>query len=143
MEDKHMEKKESTFFLSVGKKYIAVDKEIYIAYYRLKEHESYLDKVSRKHNISLEECNEKGIPVEYSLSCSGESVEDLIIKQEMNRKLRLCIEMLTEQERMLIYELFFKGKSERQLSSETGIPQKTINDRKHRILTKLKKIIEN
>jgi DNA-directed RNA polymerase specialized sigma subunit len=55
----------------------------------------------------------------------------------------LCIEMLSEQDRLLIYNLFFKGKSERQLSAETGIPQRTINDRKRKILLELKKLIES
>jgi hypothetical protein len=33
-------------------------------------------------------------------------------------------------------------KSERKLEAATGIPQKTINDRKHRILNKLKDLME-
>lgn len=47
----------------------------------------------------------------------------------------------TEQE--LIQALFFRGLSERKWSEECGIPQKTINDRKQRILAKLKKMLEN
>jgi len=43
---------------------------------------------------------------------------------------------------MLIHTLFFQGKSERQLSSESGIPLMTLNDRKRRILQKLKKFLE-
>lgn len=137
-----MEEQESKYTLLVNKKRIAVGKEVYKAYYQQKEREAYLDKLANKHNISFEECAEKGIQVDYMLSRTGESMEDAIIKREMLEKMMLCIEMLSEQDRLLIYNLFFKGKSERQLSAETGIPQRTINDRKRKILLELKKLIE-
>lgn len=137
-----MEEQESKYTLQVNKKRIAVGKEVYRAYYQQKEREAYLDKLSQKHDISFEECQEKGIQVDYLLSRSEQSIEDDIIKREMLEKMMLCIKMLSEQERLLIYNLFFKGKSERQLSAETGIPLMTINDRKRRILKKLKKLLE-
>lgn len=51
--------------------------------------------------------------------------------------------MLTPKEQELIKELFFKGKSEHQISREINIAQRTIHDRKVRILSKLKKLMEN
>lgn len=142
MEDKLMEEYESEYTLVVNKKRIYVSKEIYTAYYQQKEREAYMDKLSARYNLSFEECDGKGIQVEYLLSHSGESLEDTVIKQEMLARLKSAMGELSDQERLLIYKLFFKGKSERQLSAETCIPQKTINDRKHNILMKLKKIIE-
>ncbi len=137
-----MEEQESKYTVLVNKKRVAVGKEVYKAYYQQKEREAYLDKLAGKHNISFEECEEKGIQVDYLLSCAEESIEDGVIKKEMLKKLALCLETLSEQERLLIYALFFQGKSERRLSAETGTPQRTINDRKRRILLKLKKLLE-
>lgn len=137
-----MEEQESKYTLVVNNKRITVSKDVYKAYYQQKEREAYLDKLSQKHNISYEECEEKGIQVDYLLASTVESIEDSIIKREMLEKITLCLEMLSEQERLLIYNLFFKGKSERRLSKETGIPLMTINDRKRRILKKLKKLLE-
>lgn len=137
-----MEEQESKYTVLVNKKRVAVGKEVYKAYYQQKEREAYLDKLAGKHNISFEECKEKGIQVDYLLSCAEESIEDGVIKKEMLKKLALCLETLSEQERLLIYALFFQGKSERRLSAETGTPQRTINDRKRRILLKLKKLLE-
>ena len=48
-----------------------------------------------------------------------------------------------QDEMYLITALFFEGVSERKLSEITGIPQKTIDDRKHKILIKLKGFLEN
>ena len=137
-----MEEQESKYALLVNKKQIAVSKEVYKAYYQQKEREAYLDKLANKHNISFEECEEKGIQVDYLLSHTQESIEDKLIKTEMLVKLTEAVERLSRQERLLIYNLFFKGKSEHKLSAETGIPQRTINDRKRKILLKLKKLIE-
>ncbi|NLI13799.1 MAG: sigma-70 family RNA polymerase sigma factor [Peptococcaceae bacterium] len=137
-----MEEHESRYTLLFDKMRVAVGREVYKAYYRQKEREVYLDKLASKHNISFEECEEKGIQVDYLISNTEESIEDGVIKKEMLKKLALCLEKLSEQERLLIYALFFQGKSERQLSAETGTPQRTINDRKRRILLKLKKLLE-
>ena len=133
---------DKTYTLLVNKKRIPVTEEVYKAYYQNKERESYLDKLSEQNNLSFEECEEKGIQIDYLLSQTQESAEDKLIKAEMLSRLTVAMEMLTEQERLLIYSLFFKGKSERKLSVETGTPLMTINDRKRRILKKLEKLLE-
>ncbi len=137
-----MEDQESIYVLIVKKKRIVVSKEVYRAYYKHKEREKYLDGLAKAKNISLEACIQKGIQVEYVIACSQESIEDKLIKAEMIEKMLECLNFLDKNERMLINELFFNGKSERQLSLETGIPQRTINDRKRKILLKLKKFLK-
>lgn len=72
-----------------------------------------------------------------------ESVEDSAIKTVMIEKMLTCLKLLTTEEQRLITGLFFRGKSERQMSAETGIPYMTIHDRKIKILGKLKKLMEN
>lgn len=47
------------------------------------------------------------------------------------------------EERLLIHELFYNGKSERELSAMIAVPQKTINDRKRKILAKLRRQMES
>ncbi len=71
-----------------------------------------------------------------------EGVEDTAVKAVMIEKMLVGLKQLTLEEQELITELFFKGKSEHQLSAETGIPRMTLHDRKARILGKLKKIME-
>ncbi|MDT3698355.1 MAG: sigma-70 family RNA polymerase sigma factor [Thermincola sp.] len=137
-----MDNHDKNYTLLVMGKRISVTKEIYKAYYQCRDREKYVDKLAEKNNISLEGCNEKGISVEYIISTTVDSVEDTIITEMLLIKLRQCLKMLDESERMLITELYLQGKNERQLSCETGIPQRTINYRKRNILAKLKKFIE-
>ena len=137
-----MEKQNRRYALVVKKKRIEVTEEVYRTYYKLTERERYMDKLAEKKHISLENCRQKGLQIDYLLSHSGESIEDAVVKREMLDKLSLCLRMLSEQERRLIYALFFQRKSERQLAAETEVPQRTINDRKRRILLKLKELME-
>jgi len=78
---------------------------------------------------------------EDSGSVEDEAVENILIGQMMD-----CLKLLPERERELINALFFsrngRGMSEREYSKLSGIPQKTINDRRHKILGKLKKLME-
>lgn len=136
--DNHDEK----YTLLVRGRRVSVTKEVYKAYYRCRDREKYLDKLAEDNNISLESCSEKGISVEYIISAAEDSMEDTIITGMLLIKLHQCLKMLDDPEKTLIVELYLRGKSERQLSKETGIPPMTIHDRKRKILNKLKKMME-
>ncbi|OPX84814.1 MAG: RNA polymerase sigma factor [Pelotomaculum sp. PtaB.Bin104] len=137
-----MEEQKRRYVLLVEKQWIEVTEEVYRTYYKLTERERYLEKLAEKKHLSLEGCRQKGFQVDYLLFHSGVSIEDAVVKREMLAKLTQCLETLSERERRLIYALFFQGKSERQLAAETETPQRTINDRKRRILLKLKELME-
>jgi len=128
--------------LKVDRKRIIVDKEIYTAYYQLREHEAYLNKLSLIHNISYEECEDKGIQVDYLLSCKQESIEDIIIKQDMLENMLLCLKKLPKEDQLLINNLFFKDKSETQVAMELHINQSNVNRRKAKVLDKIRKLMK-
>lgn len=133
---------DKTYTLLVNKKRILVTEEVYKAYYRHKEREAYLDKLSQLNNLSFEECEEKGIQIDYIVSQVQESIEDKLIQAEMLSRLSSAMEKLSEQERLLIYSLFFRDQSERELCAVLGIAKTTLHDRKTKILGKLKKFLE-
>jgi RNA polymerase sigma factor (sigma-70 family) len=130
------------YTILIKKKRIPVTEEVYREYYRYKEHETYMDKLAIKNNLSIEECDKNGNGLEYILSKRQESTEDKLIHKEMLLMLSKAIELLTEQEKFLIYSMFFKGKSERELCNLLGIAKTTLHDRKQKILKKLKKFLE-
>lgn len=133
---------DNEYTLVVNKKRVAVSKEVYKAYYQQKEHEAYLDKLSQKHNISFEECAEKGIQIDFILSHAQESIDDKLIKAEMLTKLADAMEKLSGQERLQIYALFFNRISEKQFAQSMGVTKQAVNKQKYRILKKLKKLLE-
>ena len=67
------------------------------------------------------------------------SLESLIIRQDMMEQLRSCLERLDDEDLKLVHALYFEGLSERQYARRSGIPQKTINSRKQKLLLWLRK----
>lgn len=67
------------------------------------------------------------------------SLESLIIRQDMIERLRSCLERLGDEDLKLVHALYFEGLSERQYARRSGIPQKTINSRKQKLLRWLRK----
>jgi len=65
--------------------------------------------------------------------------DEEVINKILIKTVLEAIMTLDEEEKWLIQELFFCGKSQRKLSKETGIPLMTITNRKKRVLKKLKK----
>lgn len=122
---------------------VEVSEAVYRAYHKEREAERYQKKLTHQLELSLERFQEDGVNVEFSITRFQPSIEDRLIEQEQFLKLHIALDALTVEERLLIHELFFNGKSERILASETGISNMTIHDRKCRILKRLKKLIEN
>lgn len=72
-----------------------------------------------------------------------ENTPDVTVLKELEKAaLHRIIAQLTESERKLIQAIYFDGLTEREYASLTGLPQKTVNNRKLAILRKLKKQLE-
>ena len=84
-----------------------------------------------------------GFRGEDSLKDLTQDVAGQVERTLLLDKLRKSLPMLKAEEQELICALFFQRLSERELAAKTGIPQRTINDRKRRILAKLKEFLEN
>jgi len=68
--------------------------------------------------------------------------EDIVAEQLEIIALHTALDLLAPNERELVTALFFDGLTEREYSSKTGIAQKTINDRKHRVFVKLERLLK-
>ena len=65
--------------------------------------------------------------------------EEQLTQSERLQLLRRALKSLTSAEREVIQSLYFEDLTERQLSELIGVPQKTINDRKRRAISKPRK----
>ncbi|ACL20463.1 RNA polymerase, sigma-24 subunit, ECF subfamily [Desulfitobacterium hafniense DCB-2] len=136
------EKKE--YRIKVQGQLVPVSEEVYLTYHRMKRREIYLEERDTTNGVfyysALDTEGTNGEDVIPDLV--SPRVEDAAVDKLLAEKLHRCLAQLTKEEQELIFTLFFQNKSERQLAAETGIPQKTINDRRHRILVKLKKLMK-
>lgn len=121
------------------------DRKMEYQQYDLKVERYHIDCVSRAITLILsrEDSFERLEDSNHQFAADEISVEDAAVQAVLIEKMLACLKLLTPQEQELINELFFKGKSEHQVSRETDIAQRTIHDRKARILCKLKKLVEN
>lgn len=66
------------------------------------------------------------------------SAEEAFFAAERRRELRRCLALLTRHERTLIEALYCDDLTERELAAQTSRTQQSINERKLRIIAKLK-----
>ena len=77
---------------------------------------------------SREDSYERLLEEEKRQFSDGSDLEELVLLHDDILKLRRALLQLEDDELELIESLYFKELSERQMSLQTGIPQKTIND---------------
>ncbi len=137
------EKKE--YRIKVQGQLVPVSEEVYVTYHRMKRRETYLEERDTVNGVfyystmdTAETTGEDGIP-----DLASPRVEDVVVDKLIAEKLHRCLDQLSKYEQELIFNLFFQNKSEHQMAAESGIPRMTIHNRKKRILTHLKKLIEN
>lgn len=121
-----------------------VTEETYRNFYKSKRRQKYIDERSAENNdfsydmLTTDDFNGEDILIDTS-----QEIDEAVIHKIMLDKLHDSLVLLSDDEQKLINALFYRNLSEREWSAETGIPQKTINDRKRRILIKLKKLLES
>jgi len=133
------------FFIRAGGQRIEVTEEVYLTYYRSKRRERYLDErdtVQGKvlySNMDTDEMTGEDMLADLNAT----SVEDSVMQSLMTDELYKALDKLPEPERALIKALFFQGMTERQAAATFGLSQKGIHKRKIKILSTLRKILEN
>lgn len=133
------------YYIHIPGSLIEVSESVYFAYYQ-----------EKRRNRTLEEKDERNGTVSYdgldTPELSGQemipdrdavSVEDAAIATILRDELHRCLALLDKPDRQLIQALYFEGLSERKYAKRVGIPQQTISDRKRRVLSRLKKFLEN
>ena len=131
------------YTIIVKKQRVEVSEAVYRAYHKEREAERYQNKLIRQNELSLERFHEDGVNIDYLIVRVQADIVDKLIHQEQLESLWSALQSLPEDERSLIDELFFNKKSERKLALELGMATMTHHDRKHRILKKLRELLEN
>lgn len=143
---------EKDFYLYIDGKSIKVSKEIYQEYYYGKRKEQYFMKDLKKEDADIEQESQKvvfipGREISYeqllelnvSFASSEESLEDRAIRSVL---LEQAIKSLSPEEQTIIRELYYLGKTERQVSTELHMAKTTLQRRRDKALKKLRKLLE-
>jgi len=134
--------KKKKYLIPVDGKLYETTKEIYEVYYQMDRRERYLEERDIKNGVmnfgDIEDTNDSA---EERIVDENTNIEMEVIDKILYRAVLDAMSSLSEEENWLIQELFFYGQKERELSRKTGIPRKTINYRKQKALSKIRKFI--
>ncbi|HEL1201795.1 TPA: sigma-70 family RNA polymerase sigma factor [Streptococcus equi subsp. zooepidemicus] len=136
-----MDKRE--YYIYIRGKAVAVSEEIYKAYWKITEHEKYLQRKDWKHNV---------IPFS-ALDHDGHFVDNIIderidlekiveVKMQIE-ELNKALATLTKEERELMEAIFYREESLSSISKKERVTHQAIGKRRDRILEKLRKILED
>ena len=118
---------------------VPVTEEIYRAYWRQQWKETKRRRIRVDMEFSYELMVESGI--DGKCASMQKLTEDIVMDKVLLELLMEALDNLTSGERGLIDALYFEERTERELSKKTGVPQKTINNRRKSALSKLRKLL--
>ena len=135
-----MEKKE--YYLYVKGKSVPVSEEVYKAYWKITEHEKYLQRKDWKHKvIPFSALDHDGHFVD-NIADESVNVEKIVETQMMIEAVRNAISRLNAEERDIIERLYFNDETVRSVAKLKNITHPALIKRRNKILKKLKKFIE-
>ena len=142
---------EKEFYLYIDGQNVKVSEEVYRVYKSAEEKERYFMKRLEKGKFitsadgketvyipGREKSFEKLLDEEWEFADQGESVEDMVLKACLIKKLEAAVDTLSDDERMLVEELFYLERTEREVCDALHMAKTTLNRRKQAILRKLK-----
>jgi DNA-directed RNA polymerase specialized sigma24 family protein len=142
-EKEEREKALKRYFIPVDGKYYETTKEVYEVYYQMDRRERYLEERDlNKGVINFGDIDNEDYSAEEILSDKDTDIEEEVINKILIKTVLEAIMTLDEEEKWLIQELFFYGKSEVVLSQETGVARTTLQSKKYKAFEKIKKIMK-
>ena len=131
------------YYLYVKGKAVPVSEEVYKAYWKITEHEKYLQRKDWKHNvISFSALDHDGHFVDNIID---EKIDlEKIVEVEMQiEEIHRALNTLTKEEQELMEAIFYKEESLRSIGRREKVTHQAIGGRRDRILEKLRKILED
>ena len=130
------------YSLYIKGKAVSVSEDVYKAYWKIIEHEKYLQKKDWKYGIiPFSSLDHDG---HFADNIVDESIDvaKIVETQIMIEALRNAISRLNDEERDIIERLYFNDETLRSVAKLKSITHPALIKRRNKILEKLKKIIE-
>lgn len=140
MRGKKPKEREKYFIRLDGNTLVEVDREIYLEWYRSERRERYQRERDRKCGVfSIEKMHEKGYFPEQSLN--GDTTLEVVLRNECRNRLENALRKLPEQDIRLVRFLYFDEMTVKKTAEIFGCSRKTIQNRRRRILEKMKDLM--
>ncbi|CAG7589105.1 hypothetical protein PEPTYR26121_00945 [Peptoniphilus tyrrelliae] len=136
-----MAKKE--YYLYVKGKAILVSEEVYKAYWKITEHEKYLQRKDWKYNvISFSALDYDGHFVDNIIDEKIDLEKIVEVKMQIE-ELHRALNTLTKEEQELMEAIFYREESLRSIGKKEKVSYQAIGKRRDKILEKLREILKD
>ena len=138
-----MDKDKREYFIYVKGKAVPVSEEVYKAYWKITEHEKYLQRKDWKYDvIPFSAMDYDGHFVDNIID-ERIGLEKIVVVKMQIEELNKALATLTKKERELIEAIFYKEESLRSIGKKEKVSYQAIGKRRDKILEKLRKLLED
>ena len=136
-----MDKKD--YYLYVKGKAVKVSEEVYKAYWKITEHEKYLQRKDWKYDVIPFSAMDYDGHFVDNITDERIDIEKIVEVKMQIEELNKALATLTKKERELIEAIFYKEESLRAIGKKEKVSYKAIGKRRDKILEKLRKLLED
>ena len=136
-----MGKKE--YHIYVRGKAVPVSEEVYKAYWKITEHEKYLQRKDWKYDVIPFSAMDYDGHFVDNITDERIDIEKIVEVKMQIKELNKALATLTKKERELIEAIFYKEESLRAIGKKEKVSYQAIGKRRDKILEKLRKLLED
>ena len=138
-----MDKDKREYFIYVKGKAVPVSEEVYKAYWKITEHEKYLQRKDWKYDVIPFSAMDYDGHFVDNITDERIDIEKIVEVKMQIEELNKALATLTKKERELIEAIFYKEESLRSISKKEKVSYQAIGKRRDKILEKLRKLLED
>ncbi len=137
-----MDKDKREYFIYVKGKAVPVSEEVYKAYWKITEHEKYLQRKDWKYDVIPFSAMDYDGHFVDNITDERIDIEKIVEVKMQIEELNKALATLTKKERELI-AIFYKEESLRAIGKKEKVSYQAIGKRRDKILEKLRKLLED
>ena len=138
-----MDKDKREYFIYVKGKAVPVSEEVYKAYWKITEHEKYLQRKDWKYDVIPFSAMDYDGHFVDNITDERIDIEKIVEVKMQIEELNKALAILTKKERELIEAIFYKEESLRSIGKKEKVSYQAIGKRRDKILEKLRKLLED
>ena len=138
-----MDKDKREYFIYVKGKTVPVSEEVYKAYWKITEHEKYLQRKDWKYDVIPFSAMDYDGHFVDNITDERIDIEKIVEVKMQIEELNKALATLTKKERELIEAIFYKEESLRAIGKKEKVSYQAIGKRRDKILEKLRKLLED
>lgn len=138
-----MDNDKREYFIYVKGKAVPVSEEVYKAYWKITEHEKYLQRKDWKYDVIPFSAMDYDGHFVDNITDERIDIEKIVEVKMQIEELNKALATLTKKERELIEAIFYKEESLRAIGKKEKVGYQAIGKRRDKILEKLRKLLED